>query len=117
LGVCCRSCWPCRPPPEFDWADLSLLVLGLLHQRGVGRQAPQGRGLGQLDPLGQLGRLRLAGGVVLLDGGRVDHRVYHTTLGAVVGGLFRSLLRGKLVDGIPPDDRPVSCERLTGTSP
>jgi hypothetical protein len=44
--------------------------------------------------------------VVLLDGGCVDHRGDHTTLGAVVlhvGGL----LRGKLVDGVPSNDRPV----------
>jgi hypothetical protein len=58
-------------------------------------------------------RLCIAGGVVLLhggrvdNGGRIDHRVDHTTFGAFVWGLLRGLFRGKLVDGIPLDDRPV----------
>jgi hypothetical protein len=54
-------------PQEVDRADLPWLVLGLLRQRGEGQQAPQGRGLGQLDPLGQPSRLCFAGGVFFLD--------------------------------------------------
>jgi hypothetical protein len=96
--ACCRSCRPCRPPPEVHRADLPLLVLGLLRNRDARRQASQVRGLGHLD---QLGRLCLAGGcadVVLLDGGRVDRAgdlADHTLDGILpAGGLSKLVVFG-----------------------
>jgi hypothetical protein len=97
-------------PPEVYRADLPLLVLGLLQQQDVWQQAPQVRGLGQLDQLGQLGQLRLAGGcvdVALLDGGHVD-RVGHTLDVALPVGGLAGVLLSKPVDVVPGDDPPVT---------
>jgi hypothetical protein len=100
-------------PSEVHRADLPLLVLGLLGQRDVRQQAPQDRGLGQLDQLGQLGRLCLAGcciDVALLDGGHVDRAGGRVDLDVVlpVGGLTGGVVLIKPVDDVPGDDPPVS---------